>query len=146
VSSPRRIETLRALAKGAHTRIGSAVFVHVDHELQEISAVARVTPERRKHLLQVLHAARALETALKEIIRGHGVSPRPTLGGVLHQLASIPRGQPGYLAGNHVGRFGATVRDVRNRFAHSANAFPRSFRETEQFLDEIERCFALAVR
>jgi hypothetical protein len=108
--------------------------------------VARVTPERRRHLLQLLHATRDLDTALKEVIRGSGVSPRNSLGPVLHQLTQIPAGAPGHLTHADYNRFMRTVRVARNKFAHEANAFPRSARETEGILSEIEVCFVRAVR
>ncbi|MET4091699.1 MULTISPECIES: hypothetical protein [Bradyrhizobium] len=69
MSSLRRVNTLRAIAKSARTRIGSNIFNHVDQELQELAAVARINPEKRKNLLQLLHAIRSLETALKEEFR-----------------------------------------------------------------------------
>ncbi len=71
MSSLRRVNTLRAIAKSARTRIGSNIFNHVDQELQELAAVARINPEKRKNLLQLLHAIRSLETALKEVVRSH---------------------------------------------------------------------------
>ena len=146
MSSLRRVNTLRAIAKSARTRIGSNIFNHVDQELQELAAVARINPEKRKNLLQLLHAIRSLETALKEVVRSHGISPGHSLGPIFRQLESIPYGQPGYLNAANARRFGQNVRVARNRFSHEANAFPRSARETESILSEIEACFTLAVR
>jgi len=95
MSTSRRIATLRAISQGAGARIGSAVFVHIDHELQELGHVARVHPEKRTLLLQVLHACRALETALKEMIQSHGVEPANSLNALFTQLTNIPYGTPG---------------------------------------------------
>jgi hypothetical protein len=146
MSVPRRVATLRAIAQAARARTASQVFVHIDQELQEFGEVNRVSPERRRHLLQLLHANRALETALKEIIRSYGTKPKDSLGSVLTQLTLIPFGKPGFLTATNAGRFKQTVRVARNRFAHEANAFPRSARETENILGEIEACFVLAVK
>lgn len=146
MSSQRRVLTLRAIAQGARARTGSSVFAHIDYELQELAVVMRVQPERRKHLLQLLHAVRALETALKEVVRSHGIQPGNSLGRIFRQLEQIPLGQPGYLNSTNARRFNQTIRIARNKFAHEANAFPRSSRETESVLSEIEACFSLAVR
>jgi hypothetical protein len=146
MTTPRRVATLRAIAYGARVRTGSFVFNHIDHELQELGGVNHIHPEKRRHLLQVLHACRALETALKEIVQSHGITPQHSLGPVLKQLTQIPHGSPGYLTIGNARRFGQTVRLARNRFAHQANAFPRSARETESILSEIEACFVLVVR
>jgi len=143
---PRRVATLRAISKTAGARTGSAVFVQIDHELQELADVIRIHPEKRKNLLRLLHGCRALETALKEMIRSHGVTPRHSLGPIFRQLSQIPYGQPGYLNAANAQRFGRTVRIARNRYTHEANAFPRSTREAESVLSEIEACFALTVR
>jgi hypothetical protein len=146
VSNARRVNTLRAIAAGARGRIGSAAFVHVDHELQELGSVAHIAPEKRKHLLQLLHATRALDTALKEVIRSYHITPQHSLGPVLKQLSQLPLGAPGHITTADYVRFMSTVRVARNRFAHEANAFPRSARETESILSEIEVCFVKAVR
>lgn len=142
----RRVQTLRAISQGARARTGSNVFVHIDHELAELASVAHVSPEKRRNLLQLLHAVRALETAIKEIIRSYGIQPAYSLGPVFKQLTQIPYGTPGYLSSASARRFNQTVRTARNRFAHEANAFPRSARETESILSEIEACFVLVVK
>jgi hypothetical protein len=146
MTTSRRVLTLRAISQGARARTGSDVFNHIDHELQELAAVARVQPERRKNLLQLLHATRALETALKEVIRSHGIQPAPSLAPIFRQLTQIAYGHPGYLTAANARRFNQTVRIARNRFAHEANAFPRSAREAESVLSEIEACFLLVVK
>jgi hypothetical protein len=146
MSTQRRVLTLRAISQGARARTGSDVFNHVDQELQELAAVARVHPERRKGLLQLLHAVRALETALKEIIRSYGIQPTHSLGPVFKQLTQLNYGSPGYLSPGSASRFNKTVRIARNKFAHEANAFPRSAREAESILSEIEACFLLVVK
>jgi hypothetical protein len=146
MSTQRRVLTLRAIAQSARARTGSNVFNQIDRELQELAAVARIHPERRKNLLQLLHAVRALETALKEIIRSYGIQPGPSLSPIFNQLRQIPQGQPGYLSPNNARRFNQTIRVARNKFAHEADAFPQSAREAESLLSEIEACFSLAVR
>lgn len=75
-----RLQTLRALTAAAQARTGLASFNQVDHELQELARSARVSPERRKHLLQVIHGMRALESALKEVVRSHGSTAGTSLG------------------------------------------------------------------
>jgi hypothetical protein len=146
MSTQRRVLTLRAIAQSARARTGSSVFNQIDRELLELAAVVRVSPEKRKNLLQLLHAVRALETALKEIVRIHRIQPAHSLGRIFRQLEQIPRGQPGYLSVANARRFNQTIRVARNRFAHEADAFPRSAREAESLLSEIEACFSLAVR
>ena len=146
MSNVKRVQLLRAIVAGAKARTAGTGFVHVDLELQEIVGVKRTSPERRRMLLEVLHSTRALDTALKEVLRSHGVTPQHSLGPILGQLTLLPVGAPGYLTPANRARFHQTVRVARNNLAHNANAFPRSSRETQGILSEIEACFVLAVK
>lgn len=142
----KRLQTLRALTAAAQSRSGLRSFNHVDEELQELGRSTKVSPERRKHLLQVFHGMRALETALKEVVRSHGVDPKDSLGGVLHQLSSFPAQHPAHLTQKELNRFLNSVRKARNNLMHRANAFPKSAREADATLGEVAACFALLVQ
>ena len=142
----KRLQTLRALTAAAQSRSGLMSFNHVDHELQEIGRSGKVSPERRRHLLQVFHGMRALETALKEVVRSHGLNPSISLGGVLHQLACFPRNHPAHLNKKELSRFLKNVKDARNKIMHQANLFPNNSKEAETALGEISACFSLLVR
>ncbi|MBF0335773.1 MAG: hypothetical protein HQL40_19385 [Alphaproteobacteria bacterium] len=142
----QRLNLLRALTAGAKSRSGLSSFNHVDHELQELGRSIKVSPERRKHLLQVFHGVRALETALKEVVRSHGFLPKNTLGGVLHQLSQFNVGHPAHLDRKELIRFSKNVKDARNKLMHQANVFPNSAKEADSTLGEIAACFALLVR
>lgn len=142
----KRLQTLRALTSAAGHRSGSSGFNHVDHELQEMSTSIRVSPMRRSHLLQVFHGMRALETALKEVAKSHGMPPSTSLGGVLHVMSGVHPTHPAYLSASDRSRFLRTVTPVRNTMMHQANIFPRSSREAEATMGEIAACFSLLVR
>lgn len=142
----KRLQTLRALTAAARSRSGLSSFNHVDHELQELGRSIKVSPDRRKHLLQVFHGMRALETALKEVVRSHGLLPDKTLGGVLHQLNGFPVNHPAYLSRKELNRLLNNVKDARNKLMHQANTFPNSAKEADTTLGEIAACFALLVR
>jgi hypothetical protein len=146
MSNSRRVNALRAIVAGAQARTGSQDFTHVDIELQEIDGVKRINPQTRKWLLEVLHGTRALDTALKEVYRSHGLNPEHSLGPLLWQLTKLPPGSPGYLTLGNRARFSKRIGDARNQIAHNANAFPRSSKETDGILSEIETCFVLTVR
>ena len=141
-----RINTLRALVAGAQSRTGTSAFNDIDQEIQEVGWCNRVSPIRRRHLLQVFHGLRALESALKEVIRSHGFVPGMTLGEVLHQLNRFPPTHPAHLDASSLNRFLRSVKDERNRLMHNANVFPRSTREAERAFGEISACFTLLVK
>jgi hypothetical protein len=89
---------------------------------------------------------RALETALKEVVRSHGLSPRNSLGGILHQLNGFAANHPAHLSTRELNRFLQSVKDARNKLMHEANSFPNSAREAERILGEISACFSLLIR
>ena len=106
----------------------------------------RVTPEKRRHLLEIMHGMRALETALKEMVRSLGLTPRHSIGSVLHQLAQLPPRHASHLNQRSFNHFMNTVRVDRNLYMHAANAFPRTAREADRILGEIAACFTLIVK
>jgi hypothetical protein len=142
----RRFEVLRVIAAGALARTSLQGFADVDQELQELAGVRRVTPERRRHLLEVVHGMRALETALKEVVRSHGFRPESSIGRLLYQLSRFPISNPSHLNQRSFSRFMNTVRTDRNRFMHDANAFPRTAREADRILGEVAACFVMIVK
>jgi hypothetical protein len=142
----QRSQALRAIVAGAKHRTGGHGFVDVDQELQELAGVRNVRPEKRRHLLEVLHGMRSLETALKEVVTSHGLTPQRSIGSILHQLAQLPPAHVSHLDNRSFSRFMNTVRVDRNRFMHQANVFPRTAREVNRILGEIAACFSLLVR
>lgn len=123
-----RLQTLRALTAAAQARSGQASFNHVDHELQELARSAKLSREHPRYLLQVIHGMRALESALKEVVRSHGSTAGTSLGRVLHQLNGFHSTHPAHLSARDKSRFLQTVAAVRNHYMHEANAFPNSSR------------------
>lgn len=141
-----RLDALRAIVAGARSRTSSRAFDHVDHELQEVGLAGRVSPERRRNLLQVFHGMRALDSALKEVLRSHGLTPKHSIGQLLHQMAALPPGHPCHLNAANLGRFLNSTGKDRNRIMHEANAFPRTNQEADRILGELAACFVLLVR
>jgi hypothetical protein len=135
---------MRALVAGSSC---SGQLHAVDSELREIVNVSKVHLERRKHLLQVLHATRALDTALGTMLAGYGIAPVPhSIGPRLSKFGTLPAGHAGYLAQNTIGQFKRSICGPRNDFIHKADAFPRSFREADRLVSAIESCFAMTIK
>jgi dsDNA-specific endonuclease/ATPase MutS2 len=144
--SSKRVETLRTIAAGAKPGWNVKALNRVDQEFQEAGRVARLSPEKRRHLLQVFHGMRGLESALKEVVKSHGFTPEKTLGRVLHQLNKFPASHAAHLNAKELNRFLHSIKDVRNRFMHEADSYPRTAREADQVLGEIAACLSLLVR
>jgi hypothetical protein len=144
VTTARRIGALRALIAGASC---AASLGKVDREILELAGAAKVQIEKRKHLMQILHATRALDSALGEALRSYGIGNVPfSLGDRLWAHNNLPVGHPSHLASHVVHRFIRMVCRPRNTFMHEADAFPRSYREADALISEIEACFTMVLR
>jgi len=138
-----RLATIRALLVG-RAFLGPSE-VDVLDELQQVVAVEKVPQVPRRHLLQVLHSTRALDTSLAVFAQVANCQIRmQSLGGYLRALTE---------AGTNVNRLPIASRDryqqsivnTRNRYAHQAGAFPASDAELAALLSEMEACISEVV-
>jgi hypothetical protein len=137
-SGRKRVEALQAALAPVESKITLGIFQAIDAELNEAADVRRTSPERRRHLLQLLHFCRSLDSALKAVILALGVNPQKSMGLCLQQLRDPPLG---LITGSEYQNFYDDVCKPRNRFMHEASAFPNSTYETSVHLGNIESCF-----
>jgi|RhiMethySRZTD1v2_1073278.scaffolds.fasta_scaffold2003360_1 hypothetical protein len=145
-TTAQRIKTMRALVAGAQSRSGGRAFKDVDQELQEVGWSHQVSPDRRRHLLQVFHGMRALESGLKEVLRSYDIDPGKTLGDVLHKLRTLKPAHPLHQEASQLHRLLRFLLHERNRLMHQANAFPRGAKEADRIFGEICACFTRLVK
>jgi hypothetical protein len=144
VTTARRVNTMRALVAGASC---AATLQDVDNELHEIIGATKVQLERRKHLLQILHATRALDTVLGKVLASYGTSSIPhSIGPRLRCFAALPTMHAGHITLRTVHQFNQSICNPRNRYMHNADAFPRSAREADRLISAVEACFVAAVK
>jgi len=145
-ASKKRVETIRAVVQSVQLESSTATLVAVDHELQEAGNVHRITPERRRLLLEVFHLLRALETAMKDILAANQVPAEHSLGNLLKQLSRLPPTSRGHLPMRYKHLFHNGIRVHRNLLMHQANAYPTSARQAQTILGEIESCFLMILK
>lgn len=117
----------------------------IDAELEELGRCSRLQPVRRQRLLQVIHASRAIDTCLSTILVANGKTNPTGIGGKLHKLKSLPPTTRGYLNHATASAFEISIARKRNRYAHSAGAFPNSTQEVDSFVAEVHACLAMVV-
>ncbi len=88
---------MKALAKGAKVISSPDAYDHVVDELDELGRTARVMPLRRRRLLQSIHSLRALESAMKAVLRGNNIKPDHSMGDLMKQLGNLPATNPSRL-------------------------------------------------
>lgn len=134
----KRHATVRAIVNGSSLYNKSAEFAQVDAELEEVSKVGRVQPERRKRLLQGLHSTRALDTCTGIVLSLHGVSPDRSLGPRLTQLKNLPAAARGHLSHATIDTLRKSICSKRNDYVHKANMYPKSSQEVDSLVADVE--------
>ena len=96
----------------------------IESEHSIYSKVEQRTKADDQRLYRVLHATRMLDTSLKLFLDIHGCSHGHSIGDYLHDLS---KRHPNLLSlnGDLKKRFKKDIVDVRNKYMHSSNQFPR---------------------
>ncbi|KAB2756962.1 hypothetical protein F9K81_13790 [Brucella anthropi] len=141
-----RVDTIRAIIAGSPSLSAHHSFAAISNELEEVKSLMHVGLVRRRYLLAVLHATRALDVALKTFVAVLGLhhSPSTSLGKSLRYIElSAPTVLGSAFAMRQ--RFQASIVASRNRYMHEAGAFPASDYEIRMLLAEMEHCLAVVL-
>lgn len=148
----------RRRARAIKALLGSIPILAVDPRLQacqqefdEIHLVHKVRSDLRRRLLEVFHAARAIDSTLAIFVTGHGCRDRKgravsNLGGYLvalreHSVPTLRR-----ITGPQKRRFKKRITDPRNRYIHIAGSRPSTDQEVVEFVAEVAACVAVVSR
>ena len=145
MSSKARIRALQALVAGSSS-LGACASV-VDQEFCEVHAVRKIRRAPRRRLLELLHSARALDTALAEFVAVHKCKQNgQSMGSYLIALEThkLTTGL-GNLPKQSRIHFQKTIVDERNRYLHQAGAFPNSDPQIDILLSEIHTCLSTVI-
>lgn len=136
---------MKALLAGSVACSSSSFYHDIIKELDELVATRRVSEQKRRLLLEVLHSTRALDSSLAAVNTHYSCDPAArTLGQYLYALVNHSHTSLGRLSTNQVGQFNAKIVKLRNRYMHSAGAFPNKS-EVAHMLAVIEQCLATVV-
>jgi hypothetical protein len=75
MSKSKRYRTLLATLDGSENNDGTKDYISIRTELHELGGCIKVSPEKRRGLLQILHSTRALDSGLRLALRHSGLSP-----------------------------------------------------------------------
>lgn len=138
-----RHKAMQAIVRGSSLYGTCPELNHVEQEFAELGACNAMQPLKRQRFLQIMHAARALDTTLHVVIKAAGGAPRHGIGKMLHQLPSLPPSSRGHLSSPVATSFVSSICTSRNRYAHKAGAFPTSQQEADSLVAEVHACVAL---
>lgn len=126
----------------------AAVNGVVGSELDEVLHVRSTPRLARRHLLQVLHATRALDTTLRAFLQHHGMLTKDLtgLGKYLHHLEKQTTNPTlGKLTETERKQFIEEIVRVRNHYLHGAGRFPADDVEVAKLLAAMDACLARVV-
>lgn len=141
-----RVDTIRAIVAGSPSVSAHHSFAAISDELEEVKSLMRVGLVRRRHLLAVLHATRALDVTLKTFVAELGLHHAPSIS-LGASLKHIERSAPTILGAAFTmrQRFQSSIVTSRNRYMHEAGAFPASDYEIRVLLAEMEHCLVVVL-
>lgn len=137
------VKTFKALL-GTYPGLSAAEVVRITDEFDQLLQLSSVNPERRRMLLEIVHACRALESTLDVMLAHFGiviVDKDKSLGKFLNTLNSSAVVGPGRLVDridNHSKtRYQDLVTKVRNNMMHRAGAYPASTKDLDGFMSVV---------
>jgi hypothetical protein len=141
-SAKKRIDTLNVIVTGSIIASEHECNL-VQGEFNEVYRCSNVMPKQRKHLLQILHATRGLDTALGTFARLHAIPYRtPALGAYIWSFANHSKAGLQHLTEAERKQFQSEIVDKRNHFMHQAGAFPNQDKVVNKILSEMQTCLA----
>ena len=141
---PKRIQTMRTIV--AASSLGPAECGAIDRELQLIATAQSVKDQHRRSLLAVLHTTRALDTTARSLLLLHGIPlpSQPSLRTYLLRFENHSAVGVAHISYPQRKRFYRTIVKPRNRYMHTASAFPSVLQE-RTVLAEMQTCLTILV-
>jgi hypothetical protein len=142
----KKVKTLQALINGSRKIVDPGKKALILDEFEEISRSTSLKPERRRRLLNALHAARGLEGAILQVIGHHGIvlqKKNRSLGGYLIALANA---SPPILPALLQSKCQTEVVKMRNRVAHETGFYPLGNGDIDKAIRRVEDCLTMILR
>jgi len=144
-TTPSRIETIKAMLY-ANPISAHSHFPRIMSEFDEIKNARWVLRTNRRHLLQIIHSSRGVDSTLKTFIQFHQLSTNSNnLGSNLFTLRDHSSLSIGRITESQRSHFQRNIVRIRNRFMHEAGAFPSSENEVRSLISEIQFCISIVV-
>lgn len=108
-------------------------------EFRQVIDVERITPQRRKNILKILHSTRALDSTLKAILDHHRIrNGKHSIGQYIVQFTNHRSAALGNISVSERAKYQREIADIRNTHLHNADSYPRNDREVYQLISEMQ--------
>lgn len=148
----KRAKAMEALIAGTPDLHGQTGYPGIFHDLHELHAVRKVRMNDRRRLLEVFHAARAIDTTLRIFTKMKncklsGGKVPDSLGEYLAALNehSLTPTKMGTLSKALRDQYQTNIAGQRNKYFHQAGLVPPNNQAVEQFVSEVEACVAVVL-
>jgi hypothetical protein len=145
-TSGKRIQTLLLIVRSSRAFQDASVKAAVIDELEEIRRGAGVQPLRRRRLLGILHLSRCLETSLRSVVETNSITlarDKRNMGGYLNALANT---SPSLLSHSVKEDCIKRVKNLRNKVAHGAGAYPANDQLLDAAIQSAHSCLTMVLR
>ncbi len=108
-------------------------------KFRQVIDVERITPQRRKNILKILHSTRALDSTLKAILDHHRIrNGKHSIGQYIVQFTNHRSAALGNISVSERAKYQREIADIRNTHLHNADSYPRNDREVYQLISEMQ--------
>lgn len=139
----KKVKTLQLLVISSKKIVDPTVRSNIIDDFDELERCISLKPDRRRRLLNTLHAARGLEGAIIQVIAYHSIPVIPkwrSLGGYLWALHTA---SPPIISSRMRSDCQHYVVHLRNSVAHNTGYYPAGNLEVDRALDRITQCLSL---
>ncbi len=141
----KRIGTLKALVAGSVIANDPNCSRILD-EFDAADSVTKVNPESRRLLLELVHSARAFDTALEAFIVQRGISSKTNgIGNSLKKLSNHSVANVRKINQWEYDRYQNRIANKRNPYMHEAGSYPLNWKELDVLLSEMHSCLSRVV-
>jgi len=133
-----RINTIIAIVN-SNPSLTTSNINKLKTEFRQVIDVDSITPQKRKHILKILHSTRALDSTLKAILDHYRIrNGKHSIGQYITQLTNHSLTTLGKLSVSERAKYQREIADIRNTHLHNADSYPKNDREVNQLISEMQ--------
>lgn len=133
-----RINTIIALLNSSNS-ITANDLSKVKNEFQQAIGVDSLNPTNRRNIMKVLHSTRALDSTLSAILVHYGLKGLShSLGQYIRKFELHSHHSLGNLSNAERHKYQASIVDLRNKYLHQADSYPKNDKEVYLLISEMQ--------
>lgn len=137
------VETIISIVV-SHPISATANIAALEAEYRQVIDVAILTPPQRKHILQILHSTRALDSTLRAILDHYSIrGDADALGKYLYKFRDHRNRHISNICDATRMHYQTTIVQIRNLHLHNAGSYPNNDLDVYALIGEMNALLAL---